>query len=117
MRIITSSWCKKPTHITRIIIGDTYEYQPANPAATRNRGRQCILISYDDGTKYENSDNNATVKWLNTKRQGYVNIANLIHIDDMQKTSEQRAGDAQKRADAAREHVIQMLKEERGLEI
>ncbi|MDD4969798.1 MAG: hypothetical protein PHT07_10265 [Paludibacter sp.] len=112
MKIITSFWCKKPTHITRIIIGDTYEYQPSNPAATRNRGRQCILLSYDDGTKYENSDNNATVKWLDTKRQGYVNITNLIHIDDMKKTPEDRAGDAQKRSNAARAQMIEMLTKE-----
>lgn len=112
MQVITSFWGRKPSHITRVIIGDTYEYQPANPAATRNRGRQCVLISFGDGTKYENSDNNATVKWLDTKRQGYVNIANLIHIDDMHKTPEQRAGDAQKRSDDAKARMIEMLKAE-----
>lgn len=115
MDVITSFWCKKPSHITRVVIGDTYEYQPANPAATRNRGRQCVLLSFNDGTKYENSDNNATVKWLDSKRQGYVNIANLIHIDDMKKTPEQRAGDAQKRSDDAKAHMIKMLKEEHRL--
>jgi len=117
MDTITSFWGKKPNHITRIIVGDTYECQPSNPAATKNRGRQCTLVSYKDGTKYENSDNNATVKWLDTKRQGFVNIANFIHIDDMKKTPEQRAGDAQERADDAREHMLKMIAEERGADL
>lgn len=109
MKEITSYWCKRPIHVTRIIIGDMYEYQPVNPAATRNRGRQCILIAYGDGKKYEDSDNNATVKWLDTKRQGFVNVANLIHIDDMKKTPEQRADYAKKRSDAAKEQLLKEI--------
>lgn len=94
MSVITSYWCKKLVHITKVIIGDIYEYQPANPAATRNRGRQGVLLEYDNDQYRADLSKNATVKWLDTKRTSQVNMGGFIHISDAHKTKEQLAAEA-----------------------
>lgn len=94
MCIITSYWCKKPVHITKVIIGDIYEYQPANPGATRNRGRQGTLLEYDNDTYRADLSKNSTIKWLDTNRTSQVDIGSFIHISDAHKTKEQLADEA-----------------------
>ena len=94
MSIIRTFWCKKPVHITKVIIGDVYEYQPANPAATRNRGRQGTLLEYDNDQYRTDLSKNATIKWLDTKRISQVDIGSFIHISDAHKTKEQLADEA-----------------------
>lgn len=92
MNTITTYWCKKPAHLTKVIIGDGYEYQPVNPAATRNRGRQGTLLEY--GPYQPDTNNNATIKWLDTKRTSKVDIGSFIHSSDVHKTKEQLAKEA-----------------------
>lgn len=94
MHTITTYWGRKPVHITNVIIGDVYEFQPANPAATRNRGRRGILIEYDTNQYRTDLSKNATVKWLDTKRTSQVDIGSFIHISDTSKTKEQLAKEA-----------------------
>lgn len=116
MKMITSFWGKKPSHVTRIIIGDIYECQPTNPAAKKNRGRRCVLISYGDSQQYSDYSHNATVKWVDTNRKGYVDISNFIHADDMKKTPEQRALEAKEHQDNLREAMLQRFAEEHDIE-
>lgn len=94
MNMITTYWCKKPAHLTKVIIGDVYECQPVNPAATRNRRRRGILLEYDNDPYRSDLSKNATVKWLDTKRTSKVDIGNFIHISDIHKTKEQLAKEA-----------------------
>lgn len=94
MHTITTFWCKKPVHVTKVIIGDIYEYQPANPAATRNRGRQGLLIEFNNDQYRTDLSKNATIKWLDTKRTSQVDIGSFIHISDALKTKEQLAAEA-----------------------
>ncbi|MFA6396888.1 MAG: hypothetical protein WCW84_13070 [Sulfurimonas sp.] len=95
MKIVVSYWGHTPKRITKIVIGDTYEYQPINPSATRNRGRQGTLLEYDNDQYRTDLSKNATIKWLDTKRSSQVDIGGFIHIDDVYKTDLQRANEAQ----------------------
>lgn len=94
MHTITTYWGRKPVHITNVIIGDVYEFQPANPAATRNRGRQGTLIEFNNDQYRTDLSKNATIKWLDTKRTSQVDIGSFIHISDAHKTKEQLADEA-----------------------
>lgn len=89
LKKIVSYWGRRPKRVVSIKEGDKYVYEPINPAATRNRGRQCIFIKQVEDAFFSDPDKNCEVRWLDTKRVGLTNINNLIHIDQYGKTGEE----------------------------
>lgn len=85
-------------------IGEIYAYEPINPAATKNRGRQCVLLSHDTDPFLSNPEQNAQVQWLDTKRKGLIDIHNLIHIEQISKSAEE-----------LRDETVEYIKRREGL--
>lgn len=105
MTKILSYWGKTPKRITKVIIGDTYSYQPINPAATRDRGRQGILLAYNSDPFMKDPFKNATVKWTDSKRTSIVDIERFIHVSDLAKSSEQLESEARSHIEARVEQM------------
>ena len=106
MNIILSYWGRTPKRITKVIIGDTYSYQPINPAATRDRGRQGVLVTYDSDPFKKDPFKNATVKWIDSKRISVVDIERFVHIADLAKSSEELEIEARSYLETRVEHML-----------
>lgn len=99
---IISYWNRKPVRVVSINEGAIYVYEPINPAATKNRGRQCELLKHDSDSFGANPEQSAEVRWLDTKRKGMIDIHNLIHIDQIHKSKKELENEA-------REYILKQL--------
>lgn len=109
MRTIVSYSGRDVKRLTRLIIGDIYECQPINPSATKNRGRQAVLVELDQNPFKSDPQKNATVRWTDTNRMAVVDIGSFIHISDVGKTSEELKSEAKK-------YVLERVNENHGEE-
>ena len=57
-------------------IGDKCVIEPQNPRAKKNRGRECIILSFDD----PKGQDRFSVRYLDTNRVGFVNAASLVMV-------------------------------------